>query len=637
MENEVAMLFCPNEYCQAPNPLNHRFCQRCSTPLPKRYLWTVGVHDLGNPGEIVGDRYVIIERSIILDLKPGLPPQAPELVYLDQIKPYLKLIPYRLHVPQIYGVLSITEQEPRTNTILLEAIPLIHDNKNQRVHLWSDLITAWGKASSIRQINWLWQMAKLWQPLYEQGVASSLLSWDLIRVQGGLVKLLELRSDRLPINLSQLGKNWQQLLASAQPCLVDLLEQVCESLIKEEISSSEHLTITLDQALSQIDKLQKNTSSIDTKILTQTDPGPSRQRNEDSCYPPPGIVVSPSSPKDGLAIVCDGIGGHEGGNVASDLAVKTIVPQVEEILTIQESADNYRDLSTVVQMLEQGVALANDKISQQNDIDHRQGRQRMGTTLVMAIPIAHQMYITHVGDSRAYWITHHGCYQVTLDDDVASREVRLGYATYREAIQHRGSGSLIQALGMGNSALLSPTCERFILDEDGIFLLSSDGLTDFDRVEDYWETEILPVLRGESNLETTASRLVEIANTKNGHDNVTIALLHYQVQYQEPNTVLEAKIPPISFSKTVNITGSNSQARDVNYFPQSTRVIPENPYSKDHNRKIPIQLLILLAVVLAAGFLGFWPKREKKSPVPTPTPSISQSSGAVLRDNLILS
>ena len=623
MENEVAMLFCPNEHCQAPNPLNHRFCQRCSTPLPRRYLWTVGVHDLGNPGKIVGDRYVIIERSIILDLKPGLPPQAPDLAYLDQIKPYLKLIPYRLHIPQIYGVLPITQPDAKTNTLLLEAIPLIHDNKNQQVHLWSNLITAWDKASSIRQINWLWQIARLWQPLYEQGVASSLLDWDLIRVQGGLVKVLELRTDRSYINLSQLGKAWQQLLANTRPFFVDLLEQVCESLIKEEISSSEHLTIILDEALSQIDKLQKNNSSIAIKILTQTDPGPSRQRNEDSCYPSPGIVVSLSSPKDGLAIVCDGIGGHEGGDIASDLAVKSIVPQVEEILTIQESADNYRDSQTVVQMLELAVALANDKISEQNDIDHRQGRQRMGTTLVMAIPIAHQMYITHLGDSRAYWITDHGCYQVTLDDDVASREVRLGYATYREAIQHRGSGSLIQALGMGTSTLLSPSCQRFILDEDGIFLLSSDGLTDFDRVEDHWETEILPVLRGESNLQTTASRLVEIANTKNGHDNVTIALLHYQVQYQEPSTVLEAKIPPISFGKTVNITGSNSQARDVNYFPQSTQVIPETPGIKDHKRKIPIRLLILLAVLLGAGFLGSWLNRETKSPVPVPTPTPS--------------
>jgi protein phosphatase len=70
--------------------------------------------------------------------------------------------------------------------------------------------------------------------------------------------------------------------------------------------------------------------------------------------------------------------------------------------------------------LEQAVATGNDKISQQNDSEHRQGRQRMGTTIVMALPMAHEMYITHVGDSRAYWITRHNCHQVTLDDDVAS-------------------------------------------------------------------------------------------------------------------------------------------------------------------------------------------------------------------------
>jgi protein phosphatase len=100
----------------------------------------VGVHDLGNPGKIVGDRYVIIERSIILDLKPGLPPQAPDLAYLDQIKPYLKLIPYRLHIPQIYGVLPITQPDAKTNTLLLEAIPLIHDNEHQQVHPYDKLI-----------------------------------------------------------------------------------------------------------------------------------------------------------------------------------------------------------------------------------------------------------------------------------------------------------------------------------------------------------------------------------------------------------------------------------------------------------------------------------------------------------------
>jgi hypothetical protein len=153
----------------------------------------------------------------------------------------------------------------------------------------------------------------------------------------------------------------------------------------------------------------------------------------------------------------------------------------------------------------------------------------MGTTLVMARTAAHEMYITHVGDSRVYWVTRHNCHQVTLDDDLASREVRLGYALYRNAVQQPTAGSLVQALGMAPSATLHPTVQRFVLDEDCVFLLCSDGLSDYDRVEQYWQTEILPILNGRIDLPTAGSRLIEIANTQNGHDNATIALLYCKV------------------------------------------------------------------------------------------------------------
>jgi len=73
MENDAATLYCPNELCQAANPLTHKFCQRCSTPLPKRYLWVVGDSlSIGSTGEILADRYLIINQSVVLDTKPGL-------------------------------------------------------------------------------------------------------------------------------------------------------------------------------------------------------------------------------------------------------------------------------------------------------------------------------------------------------------------------------------------------------------------------------------------------------------------------------------------------------------------------------------------------------------------------------------
>ncbi|WP_293109718.1 PP2C family serine/threonine-protein phosphatase, partial [Moorena sp. SIO3I6] len=168
-----------------------------------------------------------------------------------------------------------------------------------------------------------------------------------------------------------------------------------------------------------------------------------------------------------------------------------------------------------------------------------------GTTLVMARTHAHEIYITHVGDSRIYWVSRHGCHQVTLDDDLATREVRLGYTLYRHALQQPTSGALVQALGMGSSTTLHPTVQRLVLDEDCVFLLCSDGLSDNDRVEQYWETEILPILDGQIDIKKAAERIIELANTKNGHDNVTVGLIYCQVTPSQPSMPIQLSPPQL--------------------------------------------------------------------------------------------
>jgi len=211
MENDPVTLYCPNELCQAPNPLNHKFCQQCRTPL-RRYLWVEreGLN-VAKPGEILAERYLVINKSVVLDTKPGLLPQMPELENLQAIKAYLRLIPYRLHTPQVYGILPLTDGQSQQDILLLEKPPLVADDTGQQVELCSQLTTAWGNASSIRQINWLWQIAHLWQPLSSEGVASSLIDPYLLRVEGSLVRLLELRSDSSTApGLPQLGEFWQQ-------------------------------------------------------------------------------------------------------------------------------------------------------------------------------------------------------------------------------------------------------------------------------------------------------------------------------------------------------------------------------------------------------------------------------------------
>jgi protein phosphatase len=588
--------------------------------------------NLGNPGEILATRYLIIDKYILLDTKPGYLPQTPDPEKLQSIRPYLRLIPYRLHVPQVYGVISSSDGSQGQDILLLEKPPLniIDSTTSLDVQLCSELTTAWRDATSMRQLNWLWQIAQLWQPLASEGVASSLLSPQLLRVEGSLVRLLELRyeEDYVP-SLSQLGEFWQQLVNIAKPAIAEFLENICHSLITEKIYAAEQLVTVVDKGLSTLGSSQSPTITI----ATVSDTGPSRQRNEDACYPPSGSIISkPPNSSSALAIVCDGIGGHEGGNVASNLAIETIQQQVQELTKVPY---DHLDPNSLLEDLQQAAATANDKISQRNDSESRQGRQRMGTTLVMALPVAHEMYIAHVGDSRAYWITRHGCYQVTLDDDVASREVRLGYAIYRDAIQQGASGSLVQALGMSPSTSLHPSAERFILDEDCIFLLCSDGLSDFDRVEQYWETEILPLIQGKTDVANVIERLLEIANTQNGHDNVTIALVHYQYKYSEPQTKPQLVLPDISdISLTSNThLPQTLQSRTEGGYSRKTQVIPDTQPSK-RPRSVPLQFVILIGLVLAAGLFGtlwmlnggIFGKEENEPRIPTinnNTPSVT--------------
>ncbi|MBD2386246.1 PP2C family serine/threonine-protein phosphatase [Cylindrospermum sp. FACHB-282] len=627
MSEDVSTLYCPNEDCQAVNPLNQKFCQQCGTPLPKRYLWAVGDGlSLSSPGEILGDRYLVISTSVVLDTKPSLLPQMPELDDSQAIKAYLRLIPYRLHIPQVYGVMLLADGQSQKEILLLEKPPLDTKGVPTQVHLCSEFTTAWRDASSIRQINWLWQIAHLWQPLLTEKVASSLLDPYLLRVEGSLVRLLELRIDSATApTLSQLGEFWLPLLEEAKPAIAEFVQQIITALIQREINSPEQLITVLDRGLAELGRSQ--TTAI--KIFTKTDTGPSRQRNEDACYPPPGNLVSKPPQQIALAIVCDGIGGHEGGNVASTLAIETLQQQIKQLTSVPS---DHIDPSLLLSDLEMAVASVNDKISQRNDHEKRQGRQRMGTTLVMALPIAHSMYITHVGDSRAYWITRHGCYQVTLDDDVASREVRLGYAIYRDAVQQNGSGSLVQALGMSKSTSLHPTSQRFVLDEDAVFLLASDGLTDLDRVEDYWETEILPILTGKTDTENVAQKLVEIANTKNGHDNVTIALVHYQANYFEPEFTITADIANSVSVATADLPPRTTEETNSDNTNQKTKVIPD---SKPNTiSQLPLHWIVPLLLAVAAGLAGFWvmqwrspletistnPSPDDVTTAPTPTP-----------------
>ncbi len=612
MQNAQSILCCSNPNCQVVNPPSSKFCQKCGTLLPKRYLWPIGKSiESYKSGDTIANRYLVTKERLLLDLNPIL---SPHIVadLPSAITTYLKLFPYRLHVPQVYGILPREQGKKSSDIWLLEQIP-VDPNTGK---LTPELASVWKGTSTMRQLNWLWQIAQLWEPLAAQNVASSLLVPRIIRVEGPIVRLLELVSDQKTPQLSQLGELWWQWIKNSPSTLPSYLEQICQKLIHNEIHSSEQLLELLEPGLNAVGQL----SSRQINIATQTDQGPSRRRNEDACYPESGTIIAKSPGSDALAIVCDGIGGHEGGNVASNLAIKTVQQQVENLELTDIAPDN------LISELEESVRQANDLIAQRNDAEQRQARQRMGTTLVMALAHHHEVYITHIGDTRAYWITRTGCYQITLDDDVASREVRLGYAIYREALQQATAGSLVQALGMNSSSMLHPTVSRFVIDDDCVFLLCSDGLSDNDRVEQNWETEILPVLNGSVTVATAAAKLVEIANQQNGHDNVTVALVHCQLTPAGNDQInLEALFTQLGLVFSPSANSAIAHHESVHDHRSSSRL--KTQLIQDDRPQLGLTgLLIRMVILLGLGGLLVY----------LLTPSLGEKIKTLLRMNPIL-
>ncbi|NJM66864.1 MAG: SpoIIE family protein phosphatase [Acaryochloris sp. RU_4_1] len=614
MQNSLPQLHCPNLRCRAINTDRDQFCQKCGTYLPKRFLWAVGSGAYTfDVGDLLGDRFLFRGSQVVFDTQPGLPLKM-DIDLPETLVPYLKLFPYRLHIPQIYTLLSLDEPSPSL-LLLLEEVPLSNADFDASALAGSlsvgrgiPLFGAWPETQTLRQVHWLWQIAQLWQPLRIQGVTSSLLQPEFLRVEGPLLRLLELDNDfRLEPSLADLGQVWQQLIPRTEGKLATSLDALCEELVNGEIATSDLLVSRLEGWFEDIHKDYRVT--ID--IATRSDTGIVREHNEDACYPPDGSVAQNSMER--MTIVCDGVGGHAGGEVASGIAIAAL----HEHLT-QFSIDELSP-AEVITALENASFTANDLICQRNDQEQRLDRQRMGTTLVSALSQKHQIYISHIGDSRAYLITPQGCYQVMVDDDIASREVRLGYVPYREALMQAASGSLVQALGMASSSVLRPTVQRFLLDEDCIFLLCSDGLSDYERVDMIWRDEILPLLQGGTDLAAVSKRLIELANQLNGHDNVTVGLVHCHVTHQRPGSNLASSGSSENSPTPRDTTAPDSPAPTV--LPNTTMVVPEPPAPKGRGMGL---LLILGLLVLGVGGvvayrLGLVPlpfAQSQKSPQP---------------------
>ena len=601
---------CSNPHCAAVNEIKARFCLKCNTPIVKRYLWSSKELASSELEQIeVKGRYLSFDSRIFLDTEPGNPPVTAEEVP-DDIVVYLQLFPFYPHVPQAYGLLDSTG-------VWLFDYGTVPSNSWGELDNLSEFIpkleSLWVDATPLQQLNWLWQIAKLWQPLKSKNVATSLLDPELIRINGQIVQLLQLQSDgdNRP-SLEQLGNLWSRWARIAHPTIKKMLIQLSDRLKTGVVNQHQQVIAVLDKAID----ISRKANQYSYQVYALSDSGPSRANNEDAAYPLYDDVNNIPVLEQALAIVCDGVGGHEGGEIASGDTIEYLRNQISNLSSQHESYSSGKILGKLAKYINQ----SNDRISSRNNSEQRHERQRMGTTLVMTLAYAQKMYLGHVGDSRIYWITRNSCHQLTIDDDLASREVRLGYALYRDSLQYPSAGALIQALGMRDSAALHPNLQHYTIDNDCIFLLCTDGLSDFDRIEQQWKN-LLPVLEGKKDIATAVRELISLANEKNGHDNVTVALVHGRVKSQLNSEItvswsdVESGISEVAsdsdrdysdpmWSDISDISASNRTPTKDN--TEITEQLIGEPLPTKSRPKWVTPLIALLAVSTIVGLIGYF-------------------------------
>lgn len=246
------------------------------------------------------------------------------------------------------------------------------------------------------------------------------------------------------------------------------------------------------------------------EIVCCSDKGLVRDHNEDSLANDEHL---------GIVVLADGMGGCQAGEVASDMAVKTIMEELrvpfKKILFNQ--LDPLYQSHRITGLLERAVIKANKVIY---EVAEQQTRYHgMGTTVVAAIFHTNMISIAHVGDSRLYRLRGDEFKQVTIDHSVLQELIECGFYT-REQARHSPNKNLVtRALGVSEIVNVDVQEQNVMLGD--IYLLCSDGLNDM--LED---NDMHAILKDNHfSLEQMAQQLIRAANDEGGEDNISVILV----------------------------------------------------------------------------------------------------------------
>ena len=246
---------------------------------------------------------------------------------------------------------------------------------------------------------------------------------------------------------------------------------------------------------------------MELRVATRTDVGRVRTNNEDNFFADPNL---------GLFIVCDGMGGHSAGEVASKTACEVITREIASAGKIREkflASGKSGDVKTVAKMVEAAIHTACKEVYKK--ASRNPELAGMGTTCTVVLIAGHNKGILgHVGDSRLYVVRQNMVHQLSDDHTYVNELVKRGALSREQARNHPQGNVLSRALGVQPTVPVDTMI--FDIDPGDTYLMCSDGLYNY-----YADpTEITRVI-GEPDIEQSLNQLIDRAMERGGHDNLT--------------------------------------------------------------------------------------------------------------------
>ncbi len=236
-----------------------------------------------------------------------------------------------------------------------------------------------------------------------------------------------------------------------------------------------------------------------------TDQGQVRGHNEDSG----GIYYNSSGQL--LAVIADGMGGHQAGDIASEMAVSMIQKswKESEALKVPEETEAWlADILFHVNNEIYNLALEKEELA------------GMGTTIVVVINCGDFFTVAHIGDSRCYLHNENGFKQVTEDHSLVNELVKTGQISEEDAEQHPRKNIVLKALGTEDNVAADVRSLSWEIGDK--LLLCSDGLSD--KIS---KDKLLEFIRSEEKLEHIGQNLIDLANERGGEDNISLIIINH--------------------------------------------------------------------------------------------------------------